>query len=67
MHENKPVFSTNTSLGVEYQLGKFIGLFAEPGVNYYFKNGSGIESSYTEKPFNFNFNLGVRVNFNVKH
>lgn len=67
VHENKPVFSTNTSLGVEYQLGKFIGLFAEPGVNYYFKNGSGIESSYTEKPFNFNFNLGVRVNFNVKH
>ena len=67
VHENKPIFSTNTSLGVEYQLGKFIGLFAEPGVNYYFKNGSGIESSYTEKPFNFNFNLGVRVNFNVKH
>lgn len=67
VHENKPVFSTNTSLGVEYQLGKFIGLFAEPGVNYYFKNGSGIESSYTEKPFNFNFNLGVRVDFNVKH
>lgn len=67
VHENKPVFSTNTSLGVEYQLGKYIGLFAEPGVSYYFKNGSGIESSYTEKPFNFNFNLGVRVNFNVKH
>ena len=67
VHENKPVFSTNTSLGVEYQLGKFIGLFAEPGVSYYFKNGSSIESSYTEKPFNFNFNLGVRVNFNVKH
>lgn len=67
VHENKPIFSTNTSLGVEYQLGKFIGLFAEPGVSYYFKNGSGIESSYTEKPFNFNFNLGIRVNFNVKH
>ena len=67
VHENKLVFSTNTSLGVEYQLGKYIGLFAEPGVSYYFKNGSGIESSYTEKPFNFNFNLGVRVNFNVKH
>ena len=67
VHENKPIFSTNTSLGVEYQLGKFIGLFAEPGVSYYFKNGSGIESSYTEKTFNFNFNLGVRVNFNVKH
>ena len=67
VHENKLVFSTNTSLGVEYQLGKFIGLFAEPGVSYYFKNGSGIESSYTEKPFNFNFNLGVRVNFNVKY
>ena len=67
VHENKPIFSTNTSLGVEYQLGKYIGLFAEPGVSYYFKNGSGIESSYTEKPFNFNFNLGVRVNFNVKH
>ena len=67
VHENKLVFSTNTSLGVEYQLGNYIGLFAEPGVSYYFKNGSGIESSYTEKPFNFNFNLGVRVNFNVKH
>jgi hypothetical protein len=66
VHENKLVFSTNASLGVEYQLGKFIGLFAEPGVSYYFKNGSGIESSYTEKPFNFNFNLGIRVNFNVE-
>ena len=61
LHENKLVFSTNASAGVEYQIGKFLSLYAEPGISYYFKNGSGIESNYTDKPLNFNFNVGIRI------
>ena len=61
VHDNNLIFSTNAAAGIEYQAGKHISLFAEPGVSYYFKNGSSIESHYTDKPLNFNLNLGIRI------
>ncbi|MGI6242483.1 MAG: porin family protein [Prevotella sp.] len=62
VHEHRPVFSTHAAAGVEYQVGKVVGIFAEPGMEYYIKNGSGVKSSYTDKPFNVNLNVGLRVN-----
>lgn len=53
-------WSLNTSTGIEYNLFSKIGLYAEPGVIYYFKNGSGIETIYKEKPINFNLRVGLR-------
>jgi hypothetical protein len=60
--DHRPVFSVQGAVGVEYQATRHLGIFAEPGVSYYFDNGSGVKSSYTDRPFNFNLNLGVRLN-----
>ncbi|MDR2221201.1 MAG: porin family protein [Flavobacteriaceae bacterium] len=59
--------SVNMSLGMEYKLGKNIGVYFEPGVRYYFDDGSSINTIYKEKPFDFNIQLGLRYSiFNNK-
>lgn len=55
--------SANIGAGVQYDLASGIGLYAEPGISYYFDDGSDIETIYKEKPLNFNLNLGVRFTF----
>lgn len=61
---SKPVqLSTNIGAGLQYDLTSNIGLYAEPGISYYFDDGSDIETIYKEKPLNFNLNLGVRFTF----
>ncbi|MFM9402277.1 porin family protein [Myroides odoratimimus] len=52
--------SANVAIGMEYKLAKSVGLFVEPGARYYFDNGSSIKTIYTEKPFDFNLQLGLR-------
>ncbi|WP_303027596.1 porin family protein [uncultured Duncaniella sp.] len=57
----KPLqWSVNASAGVQFRLTKFMGVYAEPGIAYYFDDGSEIKTIYKEKPVNFNLNLGVR-------
>lgn len=52
--------SVNTSVGVQYHLSPKIGLYMEPGLSYYFKNRSEVETIYKEKPLNLNLRLGFR-------
>ena len=44
----------------QYDFSKLVGVYLEPGVSYYFDNGSDVRTIYKDKPFNFNLNLGVR-------
>jgi hypothetical protein len=61
----KPLqWSVSSAAGMEYRLWKGIGLYAEPGVTYHFRNSSGVETIYREKPLNFNIRLGLRFSFN---
>lgn len=53
-------WSLNGSVGAQYDFVKNVGLYVEPGVNYYFDNKSGIETIYKAKPFNFGLRLGLR-------
>ena len=53
-------FSVAGAAGVEYRLTKAFGLYVEPGVGYYFPNGSSIPTLYQDHPFNFNLSLGLR-------
>lgn len=60
----KPLqWSVSSAAGIEYRLWKGIGLYAEPGVTYHFRNGSGVETIYREKQLNFNIRLGLRFSF----
>jgi len=57
-----PQFSAGGGLGVEFRLTRRVGLYFDPGVNYYFP-GNQPKSIRTEKPFLLNFDAGVRFNF----
>lgn len=54
-------WSVNTSVGVQYKLLDNLGIYAEPGMSYYFANGSKVATIYQEKPFNTSVHLGLRL------
>ena len=55
-------FSLNGAAGAEYKLTDFFRLYAEPGLGYYFKDGSSIPTIYQDHPLNFNLSFGLRFN-----
>lgn len=57
-------FSVNGGLGAEFLFTDWLSLYAEPGVGYWFDNGSEVPTFYQDKPFSFNLNLGLR--FTIK-
>lgn len=60
--EEKPFqFSVNSAVGVQYKIISKVGLYAEPGVGYHFKDNSSLNTIYKEKPLNFNVKFGIRI------
>ncbi len=57
-------WSVNAAAGIQLKATPNIGIFAEPGVSYYFDDGSSISTIYKDRPCNFNLNLGIRFNLN---
>ena len=55
-------WSVNGSVGAQYDFIPQLGLYVEPGVKYYFDNGSNIENAFKDKKTNFNLQLGLRWN-----
>lgn len=53
-------FSINGAAGAEYNLTDFLSLYAEPGLGYFFKDGSSTPNIYQDRPLNFNLRLGLR-------
>lgn len=60
---NRLQWSVNSALGVQYQLVKRLSLFAEPGISYYWSNGSDIETYRTVNPLNFDFHVGLKLEY----
>jgi Opacity protein and related surface antigens len=52
--------SLNGGVGAQYNLTKHVGIYIEPGVSYFFDDGSKVETIRKETPFNFNLQGGVR-------
>ena len=57
-------WSVNAAMGLGYQISHNIGLYVEPGISYYFKNSSELETIYKDNPLHFNLRLGLRFTFN---
>ncbi len=57
-------WSVNAAMGLGYQISNNIGLYAEPGISYYFRNSSELETIYRDNPLHFNLRLGLRFTFN---
>ncbi len=53
-------FSTTLSLGAQYNCLPWVGIYLEPGATYRFSDHSTLRSIYSQRPFNFSLNLGVR-------
>lgn len=53
-------WSVNAAVGGQFNLIRQLGVYIEPGVSYYFDDGTGIETYRKEHPCNFNLQLGVR-------
>jgi hypothetical protein len=58
-------WSVNGSLGIQYNLIPQVGLYAEPGVKYYFDNGSRVQNFFKDKPTHFNLQVGLRFNLDT--
>jgi hypothetical protein len=54
-------WSVNGSIGLQYRLLPQLSLYAEPGINHYFDNGSKIENYFKNKPTSLKLQVGVRL------
>lgn len=60
--EPKPFqFSVNTAVGLQLKLIDKVGIYAEPGIGYHFKEENAPNTIYKEKPLHFNMKFGIRV------
>lgn len=58
----KPVqLSVNSAIGLQVKIIDKIGIYAEPGIGYHFKNDNQLNTIYKEKPLNFNMKFGIRL------
>lgn len=63
----KPLqMSVNASIGLQLDILHNIGIYAEPGISYYFDDKSSLNTIYKEKNLNFNLNVGVRYTLESK-
>ena len=53
-------WSTGIGIGVQYNITPTIGIFTEPGVQYYIPDGSGFETYRTQHPFTITIPAGLR-------
>lgn len=60
----KPLqFSVSGAVGAQLNATKHIGLYVEPGVAYFFDDGSEVQTIRKENPFNFNIQAGIRFTY----
>lgn len=56
-------WSVSAAVGITLKLAPHVNLYAEPGVAYYFDDGSQVSTIRKEKPFNLNLQAGLRFDF----
>jgi len=60
----KPVqFSVMGAVGAQYNISNRVGIYVEPGVSYFFDDGSPIETIRKENKTNFTLQAGVRLTY----
>ena len=62
IEKDRVQWSLGGALGVQYNIIPQLGLYAEPGIKYYFDNGSPIRNYFKYRPTNFNLQIGLRLN-----
>ena len=60
MNKDRMQWSIGGSLGVQYNILPQLGIYTEPGIRYYFDNGSDVSNFFKDKPTDFHLELGLR-------
>lgn len=53
-------WSVNGAAGVQLNFTRQVGIYAEPGISYYFDNGSSVKNVYKDRNLSFTLNMGFR-------
>ncbi len=56
-------FSVLGAMGAQYNLSKRVGIYAEPGVSYYFDDHSSLQTIRKERPCSFTLQAGLRLTY----
>ncbi|WP_071147812.1 porin family protein [Bacteroides ihuae] len=56
-------WSLSGGIGAQLNVSKHIGIYAEPGIAYFFNDGSDVETIRKETPCNLNIQAGVRFTY----
>ena len=60
----KPVqLSVMGAVGAQYNISNRVGLYVEPGVSYFFDDGSDVQTIRKENPCNFTLQGGIRLTY----
>ena len=60
----KPLqFSVAGAVGAQFNATDHVGLYVEPGVSYFFDDGSKVQTIRKERPCNFNLQAGLRFTY----
>lgn len=56
-------WSILTAVGAQYNVSKHVGIYVEPGMSYYFDDGSDAQTIRKENPCNFTLQAGLRLSY----
>ena len=56
-------FSVLGAVGAQYNLSRRVGVYVEPGVSYYFDDGSSLATLRKEHPCGFTLQAGLRLTY----
>ena len=60
IRKDRPLFAVTTAAGMQLNLPLRFGFFVEPGVIYYFDNGSAVDTRMKDQPLNGSLLMGFR-------
>ncbi len=60
INKDRMQWSIGGGLGMQFDVLPQFGLYAEPGIRYYFDNGSNVRNFFKEKPTDLHLELGLR-------
>ena len=59
--EHRPQWSAAAAVGAQWSITPALGVYFQPGIGYYFDNGSSTDNIYKAHPLNLDLNFGLRL------
>ena len=66
LNEKPWQWSIEAAAGIEYSIVRQLGLYLEPSLGYYFKDGTSFDHYYKEHPLAPSIEFGLRLHLSSK-